>query len=80
MNHDTARQLASAVASILKDGRVNSHVSQTGPHGTVLSRVKAIHVSQTGTGGRVRIDCFLVPLASKDLQDPEPNIFLAEEL
>ena len=42
--------------------------------------LKAIHVSQTSTGGRVRIDCYMVPRASKDIPDPETFIFNAEEL
>ena len=42
--------------------------------------LKAVHVSQTSTGGRVRIDCYMVPRASKDIPDPETFIFNAEEL
>ena len=48
--------------------------------GFLPGSLKAVHVSQTSTGGRVRIDCYMVPRASKDIPDPETFIFLAEEL
>lgn len=41
---------------------------------------KSCHVQGTGTGGRIKITLFIVPLASKAIPEPDAFIFGPEDL